>query len=79
MACACKVSKYLNRVEQRYGTNIRSTKKTDISGKIKTFFKKVLIWIVCLPFIPIVFIYLLLRKCLTNKPISIDNLIKIKK
>lgn len=79
MACACKVSKYLNRVEQRYGTNIRPTKKTDISGKIKTFFKKALIWIVCLPFIPIVFIYLLLRKCLTNKPISLDNLIKIKK
>ena len=54
MACACKVSKYLNRVEQRYGTNIRPTKKTDISGKIKTFFKKALIWIVCLSFIPIV-------------------------
>ena len=53
-------------------------KKTDISGSIKTFFKKSLIGLICLPFIPVFFLYVLIRNCFTKKAISIDKLVKIK-
>ena len=78
MGCACKVSRHINKIEERYGTNIRPAKKTDISGSIKTFFKKSLIWLICLPFIPIFFLYVLIRKKKKKKAISIDKLVKIK-
>lgn len=78
MGCACKVSRHINKIEERYGTNIRPVKKTDISDSIKTFFKKSLIWLICLPFIPVFFLYVLIRNCFTKKAISIDKLVKIK-
>jgi hypothetical protein len=78
MSCACKVGRHINKIEERYGTNVRPAKKTDISGEIKTFFKKTLIGLICLPFIPVIFLYVLIRNCFTNKAISIDKLFKIK-
>ena len=62
MSCACKVNRHINKIEERYGTNIRPAKKTDSSGSIKTFFKKSLIGLICF----------------TKKAISIDKLVKIK-
>lgn len=78
MSCACKVNRHINKIEERYGTNVRPANKTDISGSIKTFFKKSLIGLICLPFIPIFFLYVLTRNCFTKKAISIDKLFKIK-
>jgi hypothetical protein len=77
MGCACKVSRHINKIEERYGTNVLPTKKTNISGEIKTAFKKVLIGLICLPFIPVMFFYVLIRNRFTKKAISIDNLFKI--
>lgn len=76
MACACKVDKHITKIERQYGTNILPTKKTDISGEIKKFFNKTLIGLICLPFMPIIFLFVLLRGFFTKKPISIDKFIK---
>lgn len=78
MSCTCKVNRHINKIEERYGTNVRPANKTDISGSIKTFFKKSLIGLICLPFIPIFFLYVLIHNCFTKKAISIDKLFKIK-
>jgi hypothetical protein len=78
MGCACKVSKHINKIEQQYGTNIRPSKKTDIGAYIKGAIKKGAIILLLLPFIPLMFVYVLVRNCFTKKTISIDKLFKLK-
>jgi hypothetical protein len=78
MGCACKVSKHINKIEQQYGTNIRPSKKTDIGAYIKGTIKKCAIILLLLPFIPLMFVYVLVRNCFTKKTISIDKLFKLK-
>lgn len=78
MGCACKVSKHINKIEQQYGTNIRPSKKTDIGAYIKGIIKKGAIILLLLPFIPLMFVYVLVRNCFTKKTISIDKLFKLK-
>jgi hypothetical protein len=78
MGCACKVSKHINKIEQQYGTNIRPSKKTDIGAYIKGNIKKGAIILLLLPFIPLMFVYVLVRNCFTKKTISIDKLFKLK-
>lgn len=78
MGCACKVSKHINKIEQQYGTNIRPSKKTDIGAYIKGVIKKSAITLLLLPFIPLMFVYVLVRNCFTKKTISIDKLFKLK-
>lgn len=77
MGCACKVNRHISKIEERYGTKVLPNKKTHIVNDIKLFFKKTGIFLVCLPFIPIMVLYVLLRKCFTNKPMSIDKIFKI--
>lgn len=77
MACACKVNKHIDNIRNQYGAK-SPTVKTNINNKIKIFFKKMIIGIICLPFIPIFFIFLLIRKIITNKPISINRFVKLK-
>lgn len=79
MACACKVNRQISLIEKKYGTNVLPSKKTDIANKVKLILKKGLVLMVCLPFLPIMVIYVLMRKCFTNKPITLDKLIKMKK
>ena len=79
MACACKVDKQITLIEKQYGTKVLPTKKTRMSDDVKIFFKKIAIGLICVPFIPLFFIYVLIRNCFTKKPISIDNFFKIKK
>lgn len=77
MGCACKVSKHVNKIEQQYGTNIRSAKKTDIGAYIKQTLKKAVIITILLPIIPIMFLYVLVRNRFTKKAISIDKVFKL--
>jgi hypothetical protein len=79
MACACKVSRYVNKVEEHYGTSILPAKKTNISEKISVFFKKLIIVLICLPFIPIMILTLLVRNWFTKNPIQLDKFINFKK
>lgn len=78
MACACKVQTYINQVERRYGTKIASKKPSNIKGVVRTFFKKIIVALILIPFIPIILVSLFLRKLFTNKPITLDNFIKKK-
>lgn len=77
MACACKVTKYINKVEKRYGKHSWNDRKSNISGMIGTAIKKTLTWIIILPLIPFFMAYILIRKRFTQKAISIDKLFKI--
>lgn len=76
MACACKVQTHISQIEKHYGTKILPSKKTDIKNIVKTFFKRVMVFTICLPFIPLFFIYFGVRKIFTNKPITLDKFIK---
>jgi hypothetical protein len=77
MACACKVAKNINDIQKYYGVKNNSV-KTDIKGKIKLFLKKIVVGGVCLFFSPFFLIFLIIRKIITNKPLSITRLIKKK-
>lgn len=79
MGCACKVSRHINKIEEKYGTNIRPSKKTNIIEYIKNGLKKCFIMVISLPIIPIMFMYIFFRNRLTKKPISIDKIFNIKK
>ena len=73
MACACKVNQQLTFLQKKYGTNIPVSKTTNIRGKVRATFRKV----VLAPFIliasPIIFVYVVLHK----GPITIDKVLKI--
>ena len=77
--CACKVSRQISEIEKRYGTKAMPAKKTHIADDINLFLKKMGIHIICLPFVPIMILYVLIRKCFTEKPISIDKFIRKQK
>ena len=79
MACACKVTQHISKVEERYGTKVLPTKKTDISGMVKLVLKNILLMLLMLPFIPIIILYVLIRNCFTKKAISIDKFLKMKR
>lgn len=78
MACACKVTKYVNRIDKRYGQKTWQNKKSNISGMIKNWFYNALIAIISLPFLPIITLYLIVRKCFSKKPILLDKIFKLK-
>ena len=78
MACACKVIKHIDKIQEVYGSNDK-TVKTNIKGTIEVFFKQLFIWIITLPFMPLILILLVVRKIFTNKPISISRFIKRRK
>lgn len=79
MGCACKVSRHINKIEEHYGTNVLPSKKTNISESITLWFKKFLLGLICVPFIPIIFVYVLLRNRITKKAISLDKVFKLQK
>ena len=79
MSCACKVVKHINKINEYYGSENRVTIKTNITDKINVFFKKLFLWVLLLPFMPIIVLYVLVNKWFFKKVISIDKLFKIKK
>lgn len=78
MSCSCKVTKHINKIEKRYGTSVLKTKKTDIKSIINTWFKKILIIVLIIPFTPLTLLYLLYNNIFSKNIISIDKLFKIK-
>ena len=76
MACACKVNTHINNINKKYGAT--KTIKTDIKSKVYIWLKKIFISLICLPMFPLILIFLVVRKFITNKPISISKLIKRK-
>ena len=73
MGCACKVDKQINKIHNQYGVATPMI-KTNIKDGITIWFKKIFL----LPLYPIIFIYLVMRGFITNKPISISRFIKRK-
>ena len=74
MGCACKVNQHITNITKQYGTS--KTIKTNIKDKVNLWFKKLFIGLICVPFLPLMVIYLIVRKCITNKPILINRFIK---
>ena len=77
MGCACKVDKQINKIHNQYG-GATPMIKTNIKDGITTWFKKIFLNIILLPLYPIIFLYLVIRGFITNKPISISRFIKRK-
>ena len=78
MACACKVKQQVSLLEKYYGTKKLPSKKTDISGAVTMFFKKMFLWLLMLPIMPVMFLFTVCRKFFTNKPIRIDKFLKFR-
>lgn len=77
MGCACKVNKQIDNINNIYG-NRKIQPKTDIKGLFKSIFYRSVIYLLYIPLIPILGSYILIRKFITNKPISLDSFIKRK-
>lgn len=79
MGCACKVNQRINEIQKIYGHGKNKNIKTNTSGTIIILLKQFLIYLLCIPFIPIIIIFLLLNSLFFKKPISIKKILKIKK
>ena len=77
MACACKLNQRLSEIQKTYGVNNKQTVKTDIIGKFRIFVKKVLLFTLCIPFIPAIALFVAFRGIFVKKPISIRKIFKI--
>lgn len=75
MACACKVNNHIDKIYKQYGTH-KPLVKTNIKEKIIKGVGNVFIWILSIPIMPLIFLYFLIRKLITNKPISINGFVK---
>jgi hypothetical protein len=74
MACACKVTEHISNIQKQYGIK-KPVVKTNIRAEIKMFFYNLLMLSICFPLSPIILIYLIVRKLVSNKPISISKFI----
>lgn len=77
MSCACKVSKYVNKIEEKYGSNIRQSKKTNIIKYIKNGSRKLFFSLILLPFVPLIIIYILIKNIFGSKIYNIDKIFKL--
>jgi hypothetical protein len=75
MACACKVNKQIEKINKLYG-NKKEQPKTNIKNSFSIILYNILIYLLYIPLIPILSVYIILRKLFTNKPISLDGFIK---
>lgn len=78
MGCACKVNQQIENINKIYG-NGKISQKTNIKELFSSILYRVIIYILYILFFPIIIIYLLFRKFITNRPISLDSFIKHKK
>ena len=78
--CHCLlIEDYLSKAEYKKIWNEIKEIYKNKTADIKLFFKKMGIYIICLPFVPVMILYVLMRKCFTEKPISIDKFIRKQK
>ena len=78
MGCACKVNKHIDKINKIYGKN-KVSKKSNIRGLVSNSTQNILFSLLYILIIPFIVFYILIRKFITNKPISIDRFIKRKK
>lgn len=71
MACACHTMEQISYLKSKYGTEGKKQKTTNIRGKIKAFFLKILYVIIMIPFIPFSIIYSLINR---KKPINVGKM-----
>ncbi len=75
MACACKVNKQIDYLHKKYGHNIPVSKPTMLKFKIGEFFKKIWLYILIVPILPIMVLHVLGTALFgKNKTIKIKNL-----
>ena len=78
MACACKVNRDISYLQKRYGVkSVADKKETHIRQNAKVFLEKIGIFIITLPFIPVLFIWTILRTLINKNPINISKLFRI--
>lgn len=76
MACACKIDAQMSYLQRKYGNNMPTNKKSDISGGVKRFFKQALGWCIVIPFLPVALLSITLKG--KKKPININEVFRIK-
>jgi hypothetical protein len=78
MGCSCKVGQHISQIEKRYGVSAQP-QRTQIREYSKMLMKNGLLFLLALPFLPLMIVFVLLRRVFTKKPISIYKLFKIKR
>ena len=78
MACACKVNQQIDFLHKKYGDNIPKSKKTNIVSNLEVKLENGLIYLVLLPFLPILLLFIV-YKTITNKTIHLDKFLKLHK
>lgn len=78
MGCACKVNKQIEKIHKIYGHK-KEQPKTNIRGLVSSTINGFFSFLLYIPLIPILSLYILVRRFFTNKPFSLDGLIKIKR
>lgn len=78
MGCACKVNRDISYLQKRYGVkNIPEQKETHIRQNVRIFLERVGLFILTLPFIPIMFLWTIIRAAVNKTPINISKLFRI--
>ena len=78
MACACKVNRDISYLQKRYGVkSVVDKKETHIRQDAKVFLEKIGIFIITLPFIPVLFVWTIFRALVNKNPINISKLFRI--
>jgi hypothetical protein len=78
MGCACKTNQQISYLQRKYGDKQPKSKSTNIRNIVSVSVKNILIFLLLLPIMPIIFIFLAFRHIFTKKPIDINKTFKIK-
>ena len=76
MACNCKVNADIQYLNNKYG--VGPSKKTNIRGSVRTFFKKVFVGTLVILAIPVMFFIILFNLARGKKVTKIEELFKFK-
>lgn len=80
MACACKVNQQIEYLQKRYGHNMPKSRSTNIRGMVSLWLKQAGLWLIAIPFIPLMIIGLIFHLIFRgSKPIEIDKTFRLKK
>lgn len=80
MACACKVNQQIAYLQKKYGHDIPKSKTSDIRGMVSMVMKEIGLFIVIMPFLPVMAVVLLFQIMFSKKkPLRIDKIFKIKR
>lgn len=77
MACACKVTRQLDFLHQKYGDKQPTSKKTNIVNKTKTKLTTAFLIVLALPLIP--FVILKTKKKNQKRVFNLNEILKLNK